>query len=166
MDLTNQMPIATKSSKFDISKESDTAKIAKEVSKKIKKGDILFFFGEIGVGKTTFIKYLINNLQKINKVKLTEVPSPTFNLLYEYDVKSLKIMHYDLYRLKTNKEIEQLGIFEDSSNILSIIEWPEKMEKKNNNRLEIAFYYESDEESRKLKIQGFGKWKNFKLNGI
>ena len=60
MDLTNQMPIATKSSKFDISKESDTAKIAKEVSKKIKKGDILFFFGEIGVGKTTFIKYLIN----------------------------------------------------------------------------------------------------------
>ena len=75
-------------------------------------------------------------------------------------------MHYDLYRLKTNKEIEQLGIFEDSSNILSIIEWPEKMEKKNNNRLEITFYYESDEESRKLKIQGFGKWKNFKLNGI
>ena len=43
MDLTNQMPIATKSSKFDISKESDTAKIAKKVSKKVKKGDILFF---------------------------------------------------------------------------------------------------------------------------
>ena len=100
MDLTNQMPIATKSSKFDISKESDTAKIAKEVSKKIKKGDILFFFGEIGVGKTTFIKYLINNLQKINKVKLTEVPSPTFNLLHEYKVKNLLIEHYDLFRIE------------------------------------------------------------------
>ena len=75
-------------------------------------------------------------------------------------------MHYDLYRLKTNKEIEQLGIFEDSKNIISVIEWPEKMKKEIKNRLEITFYHETDEESRKIKFKGFGKWKNFKLNAI
>ena len=68
--------------------------------------------------------------------------------------------------MKTNKEIEQLGIFEDSKNIISVIEWPEKMKKKIENRLEITFYNEADEESRKIKFEGFGKWKNFKLNAI
>ena len=74
-------------------------------------------------------------------------------------------MHYDLYRLEAKKEIDQLGIFENSENAITIIEWPEKM-KKVENRLEITFHYESDEESRKIKFQGFGKWKNFKLDAI
>ena len=155
MDLTNQMPIATKSSKFDISKESDTAKIAKEVSKKIEKGDILFFFGEIGVGKTTFIKYLINNLQKINKVKLTEVPSPTFNLLYEYKVKKLLIEHYDLFRIEKKIDIKNLGILENCSSILTLVEWPEKISKRPKKRIELLFKYKSKSDKRILKINEF-----------
>ena len=155
MDLTNQMPIATKSSKFDISKESDTAKIAKEVSKKIKKGDILFFFGEIGVGKTTFIKYLINNLQKINKVKLTEVPSPTFNLLHEYKVKNLLIEHYDLFRIEKKIDIKNLGVLENCSSILTLVEWPEKISKRPKKRIELLFKYKSKSDKRILKINEF-----------
>ena len=155
MDLTNQMPIATKSSKFDISKESDTAKIAKEVSKKIKKGDILFFFGEIGVGKTTFIKYLINNLQKINKVKLTEVPSPTFNLLHEYKVKNILIEHYDLFRIEKKIDIKNLGILENRSSILTLVEWPEKISKRPKKRIELLFKYKSKSDKRILKINEF-----------
>tara|TARA_B100000401_G_scaffold307449_1_gene211653 strand:+ start:533 stop:985 length:453 start_codon:yes stop_codon:yes gene_type:complete len=149
------MPIATKSSKFDISKESDTAKIAKEVSKKIKKGDILFFFGEIGVGKTTFIKYLINNLQQINKVKLTEVPSPTFNLLHEYKVKNLLIEHYDLFRIEKKIDIKNLGILENCSSILTLIEWPEKISKRPKKRIELLFKYKSKSDKRILKINEF-----------
>tara|TARA_B100000029_G_scaffold353138_1_gene345752 strand:- start:335 stop:790 length:456 start_codon:yes stop_codon:yes gene_type:complete len=140
--------------------------ISKKILLNLSKTDCIFLFGELGSGKTTFARSLINQLQEKNKVDKTEVPSPTFNLLYEYEIKSLKVMHYDLYRLKTNKEVEQLGIFEDSMNILSIIEWPEKIKKKNDNRLEITFYYEPDVESRKIKFNGFGKWKNFKLNAI
>ena len=140
--------------------------ISKKVLLNLSKTDCIFLFGELGSGKTTFARSLINQLQEKNKVNKTEVPSPTFNLLYEYEIKSLKVMHYDLYRLKTNKEIGQLGIFEDSSNLISIIEWPEKIKKNVENRLEITFYYETDEESRKLKFQGFGKWKNFKPNAI
>jgi tRNA threonylcarbamoyladenosine biosynthesis protein TsaE len=149
------MPIATKSSKFDISKESDTAKIAKEVSKKIKKGDILFFFGEIGVGKTTFIKYLINNLQQINKVKLTEVPSPTFNLLHEYKVKNILIEHYDLFRIEKKIDIKNLGILENCSSILTLVEWPEKISKRPKKRIELLFKYKSKSDKRILKINEF-----------
>ena len=140
--------------------------ISKKVLLNLSKTDCIFLFGELGSGKTTFARSLINQLQEKNKVNKTEVPSPTFNLLYEYEIKSLKVMHYDLYRLKTNKEIGQLGIFEDTSNLISIIEWPEKIKKKVQNRLELTFCYEKDEKSRKIKFQGFGKWKNFKPNAI
>ncbi len=155
MGLTNQMPIATKSSKFDISKESATAKIAKNISKKIKKGDVLFFFGEIGVGKTTFINYLINNLQKSYKVKLTEIPSPTFNLLHEYKLKDLIIQHYDLFRIANKDEIKNIGLFENCSNILTLVEWPEMIKKKPRKRFELLFKYKSETDRRILKINEF-----------
>ena len=139
--------------------------ISKKILSNLSKTDCIFLSGELGSGKTTFTRSLIHQLQEKNKVSKTEVLSPTFSILIEYEIKSLKIMHYDLYRLEAKKEIDQLGIFENSENVITIIEWPEKM-KKVENRLEITFYYESDEESRKIKFQGFGKWKNFKLDAI
>ena len=166
MVLLNQMPIAIKDSKIDITSEKLTKELAKEFTKYLKGGEFIFLYGEMGVGKTTFIRYLINQLQKKNNVKITEVTSPTFNLLYEYEIKSLKVMHYDLYRLESLKEIDQLGIFENSEKVITIVEWPEKIKKNVENRLEITFYYENDKENRKLKFQGFGKWKNFKLDEI
>ena len=124
------MPIATKSSKIDISKESDVADIGRKFSKICKKGDLVFLHGEIGVGKTTFARYLINNIQKQKKTSLTEVTSPTFSILNEYKIKNLVIHHFDLFRIKDLSEFKNIGLFEDSSNILTIIEWPEKIIKK------------------------------------
>ena len=86
--------------------------ISKKILPNLSNSDCIFLFGELGSGKTTFARSLIHRLQKKNKVKRTEVLSPTFNLLYEYEIKSLKVMHYDLYRLEAIKEIDQLGIFE------------------------------------------------------
>ena len=140
--------------------------VSKKILSKLSNTDWIFLFGELGSGKTTFARSLINKLQKKHKVNKTEVLSPTFNLLYEYEIKSLKIMHYDLYRLEATKEIEKLGIFENSKNVITIIEWPEKIKKNIESRLEITFYYEADTESRKIKLQGFGKWKNFKIDAI
>ena len=140
--------------------------ISKKILSNLSNTDCIFLFGELGSGKTTFTRSLINQLQKKNKVNKTEVLSPTFNLLYEYEIKSHKVMHYDLYRLEAIKEVDQLGIFENSENVITIVEWPEKIKKNVENRLEITFYYETDEESRKLKFEGFGKWKNFRLNEI
>ena len=85
------MPIATKSDFINLSSEKKTEELAEKISKKLKLGHVVFLVGEMGVGKTTFIRYLINNFQKQNGLKITEVTSPTFNLLNEYQIKQIKI---------------------------------------------------------------------------
>ena len=129
----------------------------------IKKEDCILLFGEIGVGKTTLTRALINNIQNEKKEDETEVLSPTFNIVYEYEVGRFKIMHYDLYRLKTEKEVQQLGIFEQNINSIKLIEWAEIIKNKPVNRLEIYMSYEEKEEMRKINFKGFGKWKEFNV---
>ena len=152
MDLTNQMPIATKSSKIDISLEKNTEAISKKFSNFIKKGDIIFFYGEIGVGKTTFIKHLINNLQRKNELKPTEVPSPTFNIVNQYEINEILINHYDLFKIKDPKELYNIGIFEDNSEMVTLVEWPEIISKKPKKIIELYFNYEDDFKKRNLEI--------------
>ena len=108
------MPIATKSSKIDISKEIITQKIAEKIASKVSKNTTLLFYGNIGVGKTTFIRYLINYLQTKNGLERTEIPSPTFNIINEYEINSLIVRHFDLYRIKDKKDLNNLGINENS----------------------------------------------------
>jgi tRNA threonylcarbamoyladenosine biosynthesis protein TsaE len=135
--------------------------ISKTISQKLENGDCIFLVGEIGVGKTTFTRYLINNLQNQKGVKETEVLSPTFNLLYEYEIKDLKIMHYDLYRLKKADELNHLGIFSENNKTVQIIEWPDLIKTPLTNKLEIYLEYGKNNNERKMKIQGTGKWKDF-----
>jgi len=138
--------------------------IALKIIKKINKEDCVLLFGEIGVGKTTLTRAIINNLQSQNKQDVTEILSPTFNIMFEYEVNASKIMHYDLYRLKTNKEIIQLGIFDQDSISTKIIEWPEIIKNKPKNRLEIYITYRIRKNLRNIDFKGFGKWKAFNAN--
>ena len=139
-------------------------KISLKIISKINKEDCILLFGEIGVGKTTLTRALINNIQNEKKEDETEVLSPTFNIVYEYEVGRFKIMHYDLYRLKTEKEVQQLGIFEQNINSIKLIEWAEIIKNKPVNRLEIYMSYEEKLNSRKIDFKGFGSWGEF--NGI
>ena len=157
------MHIATNSEIIDISLEVKTAELAKNFSKILKKSDVVFLYGEIGVGKTTFIRHLINSFQINNNLNLTEVTSPTFNLVNEYDVGNFKIQHYDLYRLTSNDEIKNIGLLENQEEILTLIEWPEKIEKKIDNRIDLFFKYGEDMNKRFLSIKGIS---NEKLNAI
>ena len=144
----------------------DTQNFSKNISQIVSAGDILFLYGEIGVGKTTFVRFFINSLESKNGIKNSEVLSPTFNIVYDYDVGNLKILHYDLYRLKNYKDISQLGMFETSNDSIKIVEWPELIESKPKDRIDIQFQYSKLIDSRKIKIIGFGKWKDYKFNGI
>ena len=141
--------------------------ISKQIADKASKEDCIFLYGEIGTGKTTFSRYFINYLQKKEKIQETEVLSPTFNLLYEYEIKESKIMHYDLYRLKTFEETKQLGIFEGDEKTIKIIEWPELLKDRvKKDKLEIDLKYAENENERNISFLGYGKWKDFKINGI
>ena len=140
--------------------------ISKKIADKIVEKDCIFLIGEIGVGKTTFTRSFINYLQKREGVDQTEVLSPTFNLLYEYDIKKLKIMHYDLYRIKNSKELNQLGIFNENINSIKIIEWPQLIEINVTDRLELHLSYSNNENERNLILKGKGKWKEFDLNEL
>ena len=135
--------------------------ISKLISKKLENGDCIFLIGEIGVGKTTFTRFLINNLQNQKGLKETEVLSPTFNLLYEYEIKDLKIMHYDLYRIKKANELDHLGIFSENEKTIKIIEWPDLIKTPLTNKLEIHLEYGENKNERRMKIYGPSKWREF-----
>ena len=135
--------------------------ISKKISTRLSKKDCIFLIGEIGVGKTTFTRHLINNLQVQESLKMTEVLSPTFNLLYEYDISSFKVMHYDLYRIKESKELNHLGIFSDDIDSVKIIEWPDLIKTPLEDKLEIHLNYGKSDNEREMKLVGFGKWENF-----
>ena len=147
------MLIATRSGKINISKEKDTKLIAERLCKHINLGDFILLTGNLGVGKTTFIKYIINSLQRINRQKLSEVPSPTFNITNEYQIKKILIKHFDLYRIKNEKELNNLGIQENLNKQITLIEWPEIAKKiKIKNSISLIFKYNKSYTERYLTI--------------
>ena len=148
------MLIATNSEKIDITLEDKTSELARNFSRILNKGDVAYFHGEIGVGKTTFIRHLINNLQQLNKINLTEVTSPTFNLVNEYDVGNFIIQHYDLYRLTDYREIKNIGLFENREEVVTLIEWPEKIKETIDSKIDLHFEYNDDLSKRYLTIKG------------
>ena len=152
--LLNPMPTVTKSDRINLSSEKKTKELASKFLKKIKPGCSVFLYGEIGVGKTTFIRYLINEFQKINKLEITEVTSPTFNLLNEYQINEFKINHYDLFRLKSVEETKNLNLFDDIKNTINLIEWPQMVKEKPKNLIELVFEYGKDHVTRSVQIKG------------
>ena len=98
---------------------------AKEIANSIEKNKVIVLYGNLGVGKSFFAKKLINFLQEIP----SEVLSPTFNIVYSYKTKKGEIFHFDLYRIKHEEELENIGFFEAIKNNITLIEWPQIAEK-------------------------------------
>ena len=144
-----------------ISSLKDLHKFTNKISEIILPGDYLFLFGEIGVGKTTFARQLINVFELKNNIKKSEVPSPTFNILFEYELKDFIIKHYDLYRLKNEEEIKDLGLFEIEEKNITLIEWPELIKNKPANRIDLFFKYTKDMKQRILDIKLAGRLKKY-----
>ena len=151
---------------MELSSLKDTKNLSKKISKIINVGDVIFLYGKIGVGKTTFVRFFINHLEVENGMKKSDILSPTFNIAYDYDIGEIKVYHYDLFRLKNYKDILELGMFETSKDHIKIIEWPELIELKPKNRIDILFQYSKLKNSRKVEVIGFGKWKDYKFNEI
>lgn len=148
---------------MNISSPKDLNKITEKINKIISPGDYIFLFGEIGSGKTTFTRLLVNSLEIKNKLSESEVLSPTFNIVYEYEINNILIKHFDLYRLKSKDELNNLGIFDNTEDIITIIEWPELIDEKPLNRLELYFKYAENMEERNLEIYFYGRLKENKF---
>ena len=99
---------------------------AKELANNSNLNDIFLLKGELGSGKTTFSRLFIIALHhKMKIIPPESIKSPTFPIMISYDLKKYEVNHYDFYRLKSNKELLELGIIENLLNNISIIEWPE-----------------------------------------
>ena len=143
-----------------ISSILDLQKITSSIKKILLPGDVIFLYGPIGVGKTTFVRLLINNYENEKKLKKSEVLSPTFNIVFEYDIKDFTIEHYDLYRLKNEKEIKNIGLFANLKQNITIVEWPELIKNKPINRIDLFFEYTKDMNERTLTIKTSGRLKD------
>jgi tRNA threonylcarbamoyl adenosine modification protein YjeE len=142
-----------------ISSIRELEKIANKIKKKLSPGDVVFLYGEIGVGKTTFARLLINSFENEKKLKKSEVLSPTFNIVFEYEMKEFTIKHFDLYRLKNDNDIKNIGLYENLEQSITLIEWPELIKNKPQNRLDLFFEYKEDYNKRSLIIKTNGRLK-------
>ncbi len=149
------MLTAIKNSKIDITFEKSTRELAEKLTSYFRGGEYVFLYGEMGVGKTTFVKYLVNKFQIDQKLELTEVTSPTFNLLNEYKTNNFTIKHYDLFRIKNSTEIKDLDIFEKNEKIITLVEWPKLLKISNKAKsIDLLFTYENELKNRTVEIKG------------
>jgi tRNA threonylcarbamoyl adenosine modification protein YjeE len=142
-----------------------TKKIAETIAINLQKNDFILLSGNLGSGKTTFTRFLINFLQEKNNRPLEEILSPTFNIVQYYDLgKDLRIAHYDFYRLKKESEISNIGLLDTAKEFINIVEWPEFIVKSLNDFLQISFTYNIEKDLRSLTFNGKGKWLGFNIN--
>ena len=146
-----------------ISSIRELEKIADKIKKKLLLGDVVFLYGAIGVGKTTFTRFLINSFESEKKIKKSEVLSPTFNIVFEYEIKEFTIKHFDLYRLKNDNDIKNIGLSENLEESKTLIEWPELIINKPENRLDLFFKYSEDYNERSLIIKTNGRLKIYEF---
>ena len=142
-----------------ISSTLDLVKISNKIKKILSPGDAVFLYGQIGIGKTTIARILINDYENQKKLKESGILSPTFNIVFQYDIKDFTIEHYDLYRLKNENEIKNIGLFENLEESIIIVEWPELIKDKPTNRIDLFFEYSKDMNERILTIKTSGRLK-------
>ena len=112
--------------------------IANKLASKSLIGDIYLLSGELGAGKTTFIRFFIYSIFARNLIKKpNSIKSPSFPIMINYPVKNFEIFHYDLYRLKNENEIQELNIIENLKENITLIEWPQMII----NNLQIDNYF-------------------------
>ena len=105
--------------------ESETADVGRELAARLAAGDVILLYGDLGAGKTAFVRGLAEGLG----VPGGDVSSPTFTLVQEYRGGRLPLFHVDLYRLNDPREIDDLGLDEIAADGVLAIEWADKLQR-------------------------------------
>lgn len=143
---------------INIESEADLHKLAASLAKDLKTGDVVALQGDLGAGKTSFARGLINALAPVAE----EVPSPTFTLVQVYDGQTPSIWHFDLYRIEKHDDILELGWEEARRQGVALVEWPERLGTLlPKDRLEISIDFTPDSDnSRRVTLTPHGKWRS------
>ena len=98
-----------------------TRALAARIVPLLRQGDVLTLSGDLGAGKTEFARALLRALGVID-----DIPSPTFTLVQTYETKNFSVSHFDLYRLKSSDELDELGWNDALADGAVVVEWPER----------------------------------------
>jgi tRNA threonylcarbamoyladenosine biosynthesis protein TsaE len=135
---------------FSLSNQAATAGLAAAVGAVLRTGDLLALHGDLGAGKTTFARALIQSLNPAE----TEVPSPTFTLVQQYAVPAGPLYHFDLYRLGAPEEVYELG-WEEARQGIVLVEWPERLGSLlPSDRLDVTLTFGRHEQARMAILRG------------
>ncbi|UCI31224.1 tRNA (adenosine(37)-N6)-threonylcarbamoyltransferase complex ATPase subunit type 1 TsaE [Mesorhizobium sp. B4-1-4] len=104
--------------------ETQTARLGEDLALAVRAGDVLALKGDLGAGKSTLARALIRTLADDARL---DVPSPTFTLVQSYDTR-IPVHHFDLYRLSSARELDELGFEEALTQGAALVEWPERAE--------------------------------------
>ncbi len=147
---------------FELPDEAATAGLARRLAARVRKGDVLALFGDLGSGKTTFARAFINALPAPDgtaPAPSEEVPSPTFTLLQTYERRPAPVWHFDLYRVARPDEVYELGFEDALGEGILLIEWPERLGPLlPAERLELRFDFAERSQARRVTLIGTGAW--------
>jgi tRNA threonylcarbamoyl adenosine modification protein YjeE len=99
-----------------------TAELGRRLAAALRPGDLVLLDGDLGAGKTALARSIIRTLMGDPDL---DVPSPSFALVQPYEADGMSILHADLYRLASEREIDELGLFDHPATIV-LVEWPER----------------------------------------
>jgi tRNA threonylcarbamoyladenosine biosynthesis protein TsaE len=130
--------------------ETETVNCGAEFAKSLRRGDNVALYGQLGSGKTRFIQGICKGLGVRE-----HVASPTFTIVNEYNAGDVKIYHFDFYRMKSLREIQQVGFEEYTSNDgICLIAWAEKaQELLPPDRYDVRLELGSTEDTRAIAIE-------------
>ncbi len=143
---------------FISNSEADTERFAQQMAARLRRGDVLFLEGDLGMGKSVFARALIRSLTGDPGL---DVPSPTFTLVQTYDTEKGPLWHFDLYRIKDPDEIWELGWEEALGGGIILVEWPSRLGNglAPPDRLTLGFTANPQQpEQRVIKTTPFGAW--------
>ena len=130
------------------SSEAETAAVGRELASDLSAGSVVLLFGDLGAGKTAFVRGLAEGLG----IKSEEVSSPTFTIMQEYRGGRLPLYHVDLYRLDDPREIDELGLDEITANGILAIEWADKMAQPQEDAINVRIEHD-DKDRRTISVE-------------
>ena len=143
---------------FELSAPEAVEALGAAVARALGPGEAVCLSGPLGAGKTTFARGLIRALTRPGE----EIPSPTFTLVQLYEGERFQIAHFDLYRLDSPEEAEELGLDEALEEGAAVIEWPERLHGRlPRDRLDIALSIEAN--GRVARLTGRGRWEGRRI---